>query len=67
MRTTKTEVTRESWRRARVRQIFEDRDWGNVELLEGWDGKELDELRSILSDEEFETLLDELAETEERA
>jgi hypothetical protein len=42
----------------RARRIFEEDGWGNVELLEGWDGEDLEELRPLLTDEEFQALLD---------
>ncbi len=47
-------------------QIFQDLRLGNAELLEGWDGDELQDLRALLTDEEFERLLDAWPE-EERA
>ena len=44
-----------------VRRIFEDQGFGNLELLEGWEGDELEELRELLTEQEFETLLDQLS------
>jgi len=49
-------------RRREVLRIFEEQDWGNLELLDGWDGDDLDELHSLLDEEEFQTLLDELSD-----
>ena len=43
-----------------VKRIFEERGFGNAEMLEGWDGSDLDELALLLTEEEFRTLLDEL-------
>ena len=43
-----------------VRRIFEEQGFGNAELLEGWEGDDLQELSELLSEEEFQTLLDEL-------
>ena len=48
-----------------VRRIFEEHDFGNVELLESWEGVDLDELADNLTEEEFQILLDELEELEE--
>ncbi len=42
----------------RARQVFEENGWGNLELLDGWDGEDLEELRDLLTEEEFQTLLD---------
>ena len=47
-------------RRRTVMRIFEEEGWGSLELVDGWDGEELEELRPILSDQEFQTLLDRL-------
>ena len=43
-----------------IRRIFEEEGFGNVELLEDWDGERLDDLASLLTDEEFEMLQDRL-------
>jgi hypothetical protein len=51
-------------RRRKVLRIFEAEDWGNLELLDGWDGEDLDDLRAILDEEEFQTLLDRLQDQE---
>lgn len=53
-------------RRQEVLRIFEQERWGNLELLDGWDGDELDELKTLLDEEEFQTLLDRLREQDER-
>ena len=37
-----------------VRAIFEEEGFGNVELLEGWDGEDTQELFALLTDEEFQ-------------
>lgn len=52
-------------RRRRVLRIFDQESWGNLELLDGWEGEDLEELRPILSEEEFQTLLDHLAANED--
>ena len=52
--------TRESERIHEVRRIFQEYGFGNAELLEGWDGVDPDQLADLLSEEEFQTLLDEL-------
>ena len=53
-------------RRRDVQRIFEQERWGNLELLDGWDGEELDELKSLLDEDEFQTLLDRLREQDDR-
>lgn len=50
-----------------VRRIFEDLGFGNIELLEGWNGDDLEELTDFLTEEEFESLLDELGDLDDRA
>mgnify|MGYP001305615645 CR=1 FL=1 len=53
-------------RRRDVLRVFEQERWGSMELLDGWDGEELDELKTILDEEEFQTLLDRLRDQDER-
>lgn len=48
-----------------VRRIFEDEGFANAALLEQWDGDDLEELRELLSDEEMQTLLDQLQDLDE--
>lgn len=55
-----TRKTDELDRIREVRRIFEEQGFGNAEMLEGWDGDDLDELADLLSEDEFQTLLDEL-------
>jgi hypothetical protein len=43
-----------------VKRIFEEQGFGNAEMLEGWDGRDLGDLAEFLSEEEYQTLLDEL-------
>lgn len=59
-------ATRALERRRQVIRIFEDQDWGNLELLDAWDGEHLDELRDLLDAEEFQTLVDQLEEDDAR-
>jgi hypothetical protein len=59
-------ATRALERRRQVIRIFEDQDWGNLELLDGWDGENLDELRDLLDEDEFQTLVDQLEEDDAR-
>lgn len=47
-----------SERAREIEAFFVEQGFGNVELLEGWDGEQLEDLRDLLSEEEFETLLD---------
>lgn len=62
---TKTEKERRRRRRELVLRIFQDHDWGNLELLDGWDGDDLSELRDFLSQDELETLQDRLRDLED--
>lgn len=52
-------------RRRHVLRIFDEQSWGNLELLDAWDGEDVDELKNILTEEEFQTLLDRLADLDE--
>jgi len=47
-----------------IRRIFEEYDFGDVALLEGWDGNDLEQLAQHLTPAEYETLLDELRASE---
>lgn len=60
------ESTEKSARVREVQRIFEDYGFGNIELLESWEGDDLGELSEFLSPEEFQTLVDELAQQGER-
>lgn len=44
-------------RRRQILRIFQEQEWGNVELLDGWDGVDLDELRPLLDEDDFERLM----------
>lgn len=44
-------------RRRQVVRIFQEQEWGNVELLDGWDGVDLGELRPLLDEDDYERLL----------
>ena len=55
---TMTEKERRRRRIDHVLRIFQDQEWGNLELLDAWDGDDLTELRDLLSRDEFETLQD---------
>ena len=57
--------TRTADRAREVRRIFEEFGFGNIELLEGWDGDEIEELADLLTEEEYETLLLQLQATED--
>lgn len=60
-----TSTVRGHERRRAVLRIFEEEGWGSLELVDEWDGKDLDELRSLLRPQEFETLLDRLRGSEQ--
>lgn len=49
-----------------IEAFFVEQGFGNVELLEGWDGEDLDDLRDLLTDEEFERLIDRFGDDESR-
>ena len=51
-------------RRRELERIVVEQGWEDLEGLEDWDGEDLDELRELLSDDQFETLLDELSQIE---
>ncbi len=46
-----------------VRRIFEDYDIGNIQMLDEWDGHDLSAIEGYLSEEEFQTLLDQLQDS----
>jgi hypothetical protein len=47
-------------RMAEVKRIVEEYGFCQVEVFESWDGEDLNDLREFLTDDEFQTLLDEL-------
>ncbi|NOT31679.1 MAG: hypothetical protein HOP15_14625 [Planctomycetes bacterium] len=61
----KTRASSHLERRQAVLRIFEQEGWGSLELVDDWDGEELEELRTILNEEEFQTLLDQLRDQED--
>lgn len=48
--------------RQRVERVFQEQGWDNVEDIDDWGGEELEALRSMLSEEQYEALLDALSE-----
>ena len=46
-------------------RIFADEGWGSLELVDEGDGDDLEELRALLRESEFETLLDRLKDPRE--
>lgn len=58
--TNTTTPARALERRRRALRLFQEMEWGNVELLDGWDGVDLAELRPLLDEDDFERLLNEL-------
>lgn len=44
-------------RRRQVIRLFQQMEWGNVELLDGWDGQDLAELRLLLDEDDYERLM----------
>jgi len=57
-------ITQRTDRLREVQRIFEEYGFSNAELLMDWNGEELEELAEFLTEEEFQTLLDELEETD---
>jgi hypothetical protein len=57
--------TEQASRVREVRRIFEEYGFDGIELLESWEGDDLDELAEFLSEEEFQTLVDELEKQDE--
>ena len=53
-----------SKRRTDVERFLYDRGWEDLDRLDEWDGEDLDFLRSALSQDEFQALLDHLEESE---
>jgi hypothetical protein len=45
-----------------VARIFQEERFGSAELLEGWGGESLDELRELLTPAEYRTLVERLRE-----
>ena len=62
-----TRETNEMDRIHEVKRIFEEQGFGNAELLEGWDGQNLDDLMELVTEEEFQTLLDQLQDDDDRS
>ena len=48
--------------RDRVERVFYEMGWDNLEDIGDWSGEDLDALREILPEEQFEALLDQLAD-----
>lgn len=57
--------TKHSERIQEVERIFEEYGFANADVLEGWDGEDLGDLAAVLTEEEYQTLLDELEEGDE--
>ena len=53
-----------SKRRTDVERFLYDRGWEDLDRLDEWDGEDLDFLRSALTQDEFQALLDHLEESE---
>lgn len=47
-----------------VKRIIEEYGFAQPEAFESWDGEDLNDLREFLTDDEFQTLLDELEDPE---
>jgi len=50
--------------RDHVEQVFYEMGWDNLEDIGEWSGEDLDALRDLLPTEQFEALLDQLAEAD---
>ena len=49
-----------------IERIFGEMGWENLDWLASWDGEDLEALREILDDEQFQTVLDELEDQDVR-
>ena len=50
---------------ARIREvlrIFDESGWERDEVLDEWDGRDVEDLRDVLGEEQYQALLDELSE-----
>ena len=43
-----------------IERIFDEQGWENADWLEAWDGEILEDLREVLSDQQYQTLVDRL-------
>ena len=48
-----------------VLRIFYEMGWEDVDRIEEWDGSDIDQLRDVLDEDEFQTLLSELADADD--
>ncbi len=51
-------------RRTRVERVFDEQGWDNIDL-DQWEGDELEDLRGLMTDEQFQALVDALAESDD--
>jgi hypothetical protein len=58
------ERTEPGARRRAVERVFYEMGWENLAQLDDWDGDELEPLRRVLPEEQFQALLDQLADEE---
>jgi hypothetical protein len=49
-----------SRQRRAVERVFFEQGWENLDEIDDWDGTDLESLRGILTDEQYQTLMDEL-------
>jgi hypothetical protein len=49
-----------------IERIFDQMGWENLDWLAAWDGEDLEALREILDDEQYQTVLDELEDQDVR-
>jgi len=58
-----TTRTNETYRDT-VERVFYEMGWDNLEDIGEWSGEDLDALRRLLPEEQFQALVDQLADTE---
>lgn len=53
-------------RREVVERIFDEMGWENLEWVQEWDGAAIEDLREVLTEEQFQALLDQLQDQDLR-
>lgn len=48
--------------RERVERVFQEQGWENLQDIDDWRGDDLEALRSLMSEEQYEALVDALAD-----
>jgi len=59
------EPTKQKDRKEEVERLFDEMGWEDVDRIDEWDGSDIEQLREVLTEEEFDSLLEELDDFEE--